>query len=88
MGVDDRRASERDLLTHYVEELAAAGGPVISATEAWDQHRRMAAYAYVAATFTFGLGGLQGDDIADEGLRRAVAAVDDLETHVALTRGP
>lgn len=40
----------------------------------------MAAYAYVAAVFTFGLGGLQGEDIADEGLQWAVAALADLES--------
>lgn len=40
----------------------------------------MAAYVYVSTTFTSGLGGLQGEEIADTGLRRAVAAVEDLET--------
>ena len=44
----------------------------------------MAAYAYVATVFTSGLGGLQGEAIADAGLRRAIAAVDDLETAAAL----
>ena len=79
-----RRASERDLLGHYLTELAAYGGPRMDADDAWLAYRRMVGYAYVAATFTFGLGGLQGDEIADEGLRRAVAAVDDLETTTLL----
>jgi len=84
LPVEQRRRHERDLLEHYRTELAAAGGPDRSADETWSQHRKMAAYAYVAAVFTFGLGGLQGDDIADAGLRRAVAAVDDLDTAAAL----
>lgn len=80
MTVPDRRAHERDLLAHYTAELTAFGGPSISADEAWAQHRRMAAYAYVAAMFTSGLGGLQNAEIADAGLRRSSAAIDDLES--------
>ena len=44
----------------------------------------MAAYPYVATTFTAGLGGLQDDEVGLAGLRRSVAAVDDLDTAVAL----
>lgn len=80
MAVPDRRAHERDLLAHYAGELAAHGGPELNADECWQQHRRMAAYAYVAAVFTSGLGGLQNAEIADAGLQRASAAVMDLET--------
>ena len=80
MAVPDRRAHERDLLAHYADELAGHGGPELDADECWRQHRRMAAYAYVAAVFTSGLGGLQNADIADAGLKRAGAAVADLET--------
>lgn len=80
MTVPDRRAHERDLLAHYTSELASYGGPTIEPDEAWSQHRRMAAYAYVAAMFTSGLGGLQNADIADAGLRRSSAAIADLES--------
>jgi hypothetical protein len=80
MAVPDRRAHERDLLAHYAAELAAHGGPELDADECWRDHRRMAAYAYVAAVFTSGLGGLQNAEIADAGLNRAAAAVADLET--------
>lgn len=76
----DRRTAERDLLAHYCAELAAYGGPRISPPEAWEGYRRMAAYVYVSGTFTSGLGGMQGAAIADAGLRRSVAAVEDLET--------
>lgn len=84
MTVPDRRAHERDLLAHYVAELAAYGGPALGAQEAWEQHRRMAAYAYVAAMFTSGLGGLQNADIADAGLKRSSAAIADLESATLL----
>jgi hypothetical protein len=84
MAVPDRRAHERDLLAHYAAELAAHGGPELDADECWRQHRRMAAYAYVAAVFTSGLGGLQNAEIADAGLKRASAAVTDLETVAAV----
>jgi len=81
---DARRAHERRLLDRYREALAAAGGPTLSAGEAWTAHRKMAAYPYVATTFTAGLGGLQEEEVGLEGLRRAVAAVTDLETAAAL----
>lgn len=84
LATDDRRRSEGDLIEHYRSELGRAGGPQLSAGAAWLMHRRMAAYAYVAASFTVGLGGLQGEAIADTGLRRAVAAVDELESAAVL----
>ena len=84
LTVDERRAHERDLLDHYRGELAAHGGPELDPDAVWETYRRMAAYAYVATVFTSGLGGLQGEAIADAGLRRAIAAVDDLDTAAAL----
>lgn len=77
---DVRRSAERDLLAHYLAELAASGGPVLGSEAAWASYRQMVAYVYVSATFTSGLGGLQGEDIADAGLRRAVVAFEDLGT--------
>lgn len=84
LETDVRRAAERDLLAHYCAELASYGGPRISAPDAWESYRRMAAYPYVSAVFTSGVGGMQGVEIADAGLRRAVAAVEDLGTVSAL----
>jgi aminoglycoside/choline kinase family phosphotransferase len=81
-----RRTHERDLLEHYCTELAAAGGPAIGPDAAWRTYRQMAGYVYVATTFTSGLGGLQGAAIADTGLRRSVAAVEDLGTVSALAQ--
>jgi aminoglycoside phosphotransferase (APT) family kinase protein len=69
---EDRAAHERELLAHYTSD------------DVWDDYRRMVAYTYVATTFTSGLGGLQGDNVADEGLRRAGRALVELETLSAL----
>lgn len=82
---EDRRAAQRDLLGEYRRALAAAGGPVLNGDELWLRYRQGALYAYVAALITAGMGGMQVEDIALEGLRRAVAALDDLET-VALLK--
>ena len=73
---EDRTAHERDLLRHYAPGLP---WPVV-----WHQYRQLVAYVYVATTFTSGLGGLQGQSIADEGLRRAGRALVELETLSAL----
>lgn len=81
LGLDPstRRAHERDLLHHYTERLAEHGGHQFDEPSAWATYRRMSAYPYVAATLTSGFGGLQSDETAFEGLRRAAAAVEDLK---------
>jgi len=79
LEADVRRSAERDLLAHYAAELAAHGGPRLSTDDAWNRYRRMTGYVYVSTTFTSGLGGLQGGEIAETGLRRSVAAVEDLD---------
>ena len=64
--------------------MAAAGGPDLDRDELWLRYRQGALYAYVAPLITAGMGGMQADDIAMEGLRRGVEALDDLETVEAL----
>jgi hypothetical protein len=81
---EDRRAAERDLLQDYRHALAAAGGPELDDDDFWLRYRQGAQYAYVAALITAGMGGMQVEDIATEGLRRAVIALDDLETVATL----
>ena len=82
---ETRRSVERDLLRRYAEALAAHGGPSFDDDDVvWRTYRRMAAGPFVAATFTVGLAGLQRDDIARSGLRRAAAAIVDLGTAAAL----
>lgn len=83
---EDRRAGERDLLDEYREALAQAGGPDLDRDALWTRYRQGALYPYVAALITAGMGGMQDEGIALEGLRRAVVALDDLDT-VALLAG-
>ncbi|WP_374023608.1 phosphotransferase [Mycobacterium sp. HNNTM2301] len=83
---EDRRASQRELLDDYRRALAAAGGPTLDGDDLWLRFRQAALYAYVAPLITAGMGGMQVEGIAMEGLRRGVAALDDLETVAALKR--
>jgi Ser/Thr protein kinase RdoA (MazF antagonist) len=80
MTTADRRAYERELLDDYRSALVAAGGEELDRDELWVRYRQGALYAYVAALITAGMGGMQDDRIALEGLRRAVAALEDLDT--------
>jgi Ser/Thr protein kinase RdoA (MazF antagonist) len=81
---EDRQASQRELLDDYRRALAAAGGPELDREELWLRYRQAALYAYVAPVITAGMGGMQVEDIAMEGVRRGVAALDDLGTIPAL----
>ncbi len=81
---EDRRAAQRDLLDDYRRALAAADGPELDPDDLWLRFRQGALYAYVAPLITAGMGGMQVEDIAMEGLRRGVAALDDLDTVAAL----
>ncbi len=81
---EDRRAAQRRLLDDYRRALMAAGGPDLDRDDLWLRYRQGALYAYVAPLITAGMGGMQVEDIALEGLRRGVAALDDLETVAAL----
>jgi hypothetical protein len=69
MTTADRQASERELLDEYRRVLASAGGPDLDRDELWDRYRQGALYAYVAALITAGMGGMQAENIALEGLR-------------------
>lgn len=84
MTTVDRQARERDLLAVYRRALAAAGGPELDADELWLRYRQGSLYAYVAPLITAGMGGMQVESIALEGVRRGVAAINDLETVTAL----
>ena len=86
MTTADRQACERNVLDGYRQALAAAGGPDLDSDELWQRYRQGALYAYVAALITAGMGGMQDEGIALEGLRRAVAALDDLDTVASLKK--
>ncbi len=80
MTSTDRQAHQRDLLDHYRQVLAGAGGPELDRDHLWDRYRTGALYAYVASLITAGMGGMQAEGIAMEGLKRGVAALEDLDT--------
>ena len=81
---EDRRTTQRELLDDYRRALAAAGGPDLDRDDLWLRFRQGALYGYVAPLITAGMGGMQVEGIAMEGLRRGVEALDDLETVAAL----
>ncbi|OBF63209.1 phosphotransferase [Mycobacterium sp. 852002-51971_SCH5477799-a] len=81
---EDRQANQRELLDDYRRALMAAGGPELDRDDLWLRFRQGALYAYVAPLITAGMGGMQVENIAMEGLRRGAAALDDLETVAAL----
>ena len=80
MTTEERRAHQRDLLDEYRRALAAAGGPHLDGDELWDRYRQGAQYPYIATLIVAGAGGMQAENIAMEGLRRSVAALEDLDT--------
>ena len=82
--VNDRAHVERDLLDTYRGALAAHGGPQLDRDELWTRYRQAAVHPYVSGLATAGLGGMQDDGIAMEGLRRAVTALAELDTVGAL----
>jgi aminoglycoside phosphotransferase (APT) family kinase protein len=86
MSTQDRRAVERDLLDVYRKALAAGGGPDFSRDDLWTRYRQAGLYAYVSPLTVAALGGMQTEEVSMEGLRRAVAALEDLETVDALRR--
>lgn len=86
MTTEERRENQRELLDAYREALAAGGGPLLDREELWDRYRQAAVQPYLASLTTAGLGGMQTEEIAFEGLRRAVNALDDLDTVALLQK--
>ena len=86
MTTADRRTNQRALLDTYRSALAASGGPELDRDELWDRYRKGALYAYVASLITAGMGGMQAEQIAMEGLKKGVAALEDLDTVALLEK--
>jgi len=84
MPSEQRRAAQHDLLDTYRKAFAAAGGPELDRDDLFTRYRQAVVHPYISGLSTAGLGGMQDDDVALEGLRRAVAALQDLDTVGAL----
>jgi len=82
---EDRRAHERELLGTYLDRLGSSGGQPLGRDDAWSAYRVLVITGYVAAAVTAMFRDrLQAAANAAEGLRRAVAAVEDLDSFAAL----
>jgi hypothetical protein len=86
MTTGERRAHQRELLDVYRAALAAGGGPELERDDLWNRYRQAAVQPFLASLTTAGLGGMQSEEIAFQGLSRAVDALDDLETVALLQR--
>ena len=86
MTTDERRTNQRELLDVYRAALAANGGPEIDRDELWTRYQQSAVQPFLASLTTAGLGGMQSEEIAAEGLRRAIDALNDLETVAVLQK--
>ncbi len=86
MATTERQAIERDLLDVYRRALSANGGPEFDRDELWTRYRQAAVYTFVSPLTVAALGGMQTEEISMEGLRRAVAALNDLDTVAALEK--
>lgn len=85
LTVEDRRAWERDLLTMYLDELHASGGPNVTFDEGWLQYRQqlMSALTWWTITYNPAPGmpeDMQPVETAREFVKRLATAIDDLET--------
>ena len=84
LPVEDRRRLEEDLLREYQRELKA-GGVDLDFDDVWRRYRLHAVDPWIASVVTVAAGGLQAAHIADVGLERSVAAVQDLDTFAAVS---
>ena len=76
LAPEDRRAHERDLLAFYRERLAALGGPVLDADDAWTRYRAGMVYGYYLWAITRKV----EPALTNEFVRRLGTAVSDLES--------
>lgn len=84
LPLDDRRAWERELLSLYLEHLAASGGPTIAFETAWQSYRQATFYPYFAWTYTIGRSMFQPKFQPDQTcltmIERISAAIEDLDS--------
>ena len=74
MTTEDRRASERDLLNHYLDVLSSSGGPTIDFDTAWSSYREHTLHGFIWAVTP---AQLQSEEIVAAMSARYIAAIDD-----------
>ena len=86
VDIEARRANERELITGYLDALAAAGGVTISFDDAWMAHRLQASYTVIATFLAYMPSYMSGDGVGlgDCLLARANAAIVDLDVVAAV----
>jgi hypothetical protein len=82
LPTDRRREWEKELLTHYLEQLARAGGEAPEFEDAWLTYCQQTIYPFIAWAAVYGHGPLQPDSQPPEFcvpiIERAAHAVQDL----------
>jgi hypothetical protein len=76
LSIDDRRANERQLIRHYLSELAANGGPSIDFEEGYELYRRSFSHGYFFWVITV----IRGRDEVLAHMPRLATALEDHDT--------
>lgn len=81
LSIEDRRAHERDLLEHYLQALAAFGGPRIAFADAWEDYRRhtLHGFAWLVTPAV-----MQPPEVVGAMAERYAAAIEDHDPFEAL----
>ena len=83
-----RRTHEQALVRLYLDALRDGGVPdeELDPAKTWERYRSFSLYAYLGTSVTTSMSDLQPAHIAELGLSRAAAAVDDLDALTLLER--
>lgn len=74
MTIEDRRATEKDLVAHYLETLHKSGGPRLILEDIWDEYRKHVFHGFCWAIVGIGL---QPEEYIRIMTERFCAAIDD-----------
>lgn len=84
LTVENRRAWERELISYYLDQLRASGGPDVSFDAGWNAYRQQLITALTWWTITMAptenIPDMQPKDITLEFIRRISTAMDDLDS--------
>ncbi|MFI5047540.1 MAG: phosphotransferase [Acidimicrobiia bacterium] len=77
LAIEDRREHERELVRHYLAELAALGAPAPDFDEGWELYRRSFSYGYLLWVITQ----IRGRDEVLAHMPRIATAMSDHDTY-------